>query len=112
MVTNQDSGFSHRVLFGQLQRIAGADASIYPNHGGRFAFTREQCESIAQGCQTSLGDYLPIFPTPGGGMTMEKIPDMLDLYSNDVMFLMGGGLYGRSLDLADNAQYFLSLVGR
>ncbi len=112
MVVNQDSGFSHRVLFGQLPRIAGADASIYPNYGGRFAFTREQCESIAQGCRTPLGNYLSIFPMPGGGMTLEKIPEMLDLYGNDVMFLMGGGLYGRSPDLADNARYFLSLVGR
>ena len=45
-------------------------------------------------------------------MTMDKIPDMLELYGNDVLFLMGGGLYGRSPDLVENVRYFLSLVGR
>ena len=45
-------------------------------------------------------------------MTLDRIPDLLALYGEDVLFLMGGGLYGRSLDLVDNARYFLSLVGR
>ncbi len=45
-------------------------------------------------------------------MTLDRIPDLLVLYGEDVLFLMGGGLYGRSPDLADNARYFLSLVGR
>jgi ribulose-bisphosphate carboxylase large chain len=112
MVTSSENGFSHATLFGQLQRLAGADASIYPNYGGRFGFLREECRSIAQSCQDKMGPYAPIFPTPGGGMSLEQIPDMLDLYGNDVIFLIGGALYSRSMDLVENARYFLSLVGR
>ena len=112
LVTSRENGLSHGVLFGQLQRIAGADASIYPNYGGRFAFTRQACADIANSCRAPMGNYRPIFPTPGGGMTLEKIPDMLELYGKDVLFLMGGGLYGRSPDLVENVRYFLSLVGR
>ena len=112
MVTSPENGFSHAVIFGQLQRLAGADVSIYPNYGGRFGFTREECESISKSCRAHMGTYRPIFPSPGGGMTMEKVPDMLELYGNDVMFLMGGGLYGRSPDLVENVRYFLSLIGR
>jgi ribulose-bisphosphate carboxylase large chain len=112
MVTSQENGFSHAVLFGQLQRLAGADASIYPNYGGRFAFSREECARIAHSCRAPLGNYPPIFPTPGGGMTLERIPDLLALYGKEVMFLMGGGLYGRSPDLVANARYFLDLVGQ
>ena len=112
MVTSPENGFSHAALFGQLQRLAGADASIYPNYGGRFGFSKEECHSIAISCQEKMGHYPAIFPTPGGGMTLEKIPDMLALYGNDVMFLIGGALYSRSADLVENAQYFLSLVGR
>lgn len=111
-VVGSEHGFDHRVLFGQLQRLAGADASIFPNYGGRFAFGRDECARIAEGCRMAMGRYSPIFPTPGGGMTLDRIPDLLALYGEDVLFLMGGGLYGRSPDLADNAQYFLSLVGR
>lgn len=112
LVTSPDNGVAHAVIFGQLQRLAGADASIYPNYGGRFAFSREECASIADGCRIPMGHYPPIFPAPGGGMTLDRIPDLLALYGEDVLFLMGGGLYGRSPDLADNARYFLSLVGR
>ena len=112
MVTSPDNGLSHRVVFGQLQRVAGADASIYPNYGGRFGFSLAECQSIAQGCQESMGNYPAIFPTPGGGMDLTRIPELLQLYGNDVMFLIGGALYSRSPDLVENAQYFLSLVGR
>jgi ribulose-bisphosphate carboxylase large chain len=112
MVTSPENGFSHAVIFGQLQRLAGADVSIYPNYGGRFGFTRAECASISKSCRVSMGQYRPIFPAPGGGMTLEKIPDMLELYGDDVMFLMGGGLYGHSPDLVKNVRYFLSLVGR
>jgi ribulose-bisphosphate carboxylase large chain len=112
MVTSPENGFAHAVIFGQLQRLAGADMSVYPNYGGRFGFSREECASISESCLAPMGEYLPIFLSPGGGMTMDKIPDMLELYGNDVLFLMGGGLYGRSPDLVKNVRYFLSLVGR
>jgi ribulose-bisphosphate carboxylase large chain len=111
-VIHPDNGFSHAVLFGQLQRLAGADASIYPNYGGRFGFSQAECQSIAVSCQEPMGTYLPILPTPGGGMTLEKVPEMLDVYGHEVMFLIGGALYSRSSDLVDNVRYFLSLVGR
>jgi len=112
MVTSKESGFSHAVLFGQLQRLAGADASVFPNYGGRFGFSREECASISESCRAAMGSYRSIFPTPGGGMSLERVPDMLELYGEDVMFLIGGALYARSPDLVDNARYFLSLVGR
>lgn len=112
LVTSAENGFAHAVLFGQLQRLAGADASVYPNYGGRFGFTRAECASISRSCRAPLGNYPPIFPAPGGGMTMEKVADMLTVYGNDVLFLMGGGLYGHSPDLAANTRYFLSLLGR
>jgi ribulose-bisphosphate carboxylase large chain len=112
MVTSSDNGFSHAALFGQLQRLAGADASIYPNYGGRFGFSRAECQSIAESCWENMGHYFPIFPTPGGGMSLENIPDMLTLYGNDVIFLIGGALYSRSADLGENVHYFLSMVGR
>jgi len=112
LVITSDSGFSPGLGLGQLPRLAGADAAIYPNYGGRFSFSQAECQSIAQACREPFGNCLPIFPTPGGGMTLEKIPEMLELYGNEVMFLIGGALYSRSPNLVENARYFLSLVGR
>ncbi len=45
-VTSPDNGISHYALFGQLARLAGADGTIYPNYGGRFSFSRDECQSI------------------------------------------------------------------
>lgn len=109
-VTSADNGLSHYALYGQLQRIAGADASIYPNFGGRFSFSKDECRSIVRGCSDSLGDLRPIFPTPGGGMSMESIPEMRSVYGRDVIYLIGGGLHRRSGDLVENVRFFRDLV--
>lgn len=109
-VTSPDNGFSHYALYGQLQRLAGADSSIYPNFGGRFSFTREECASIARGCSEPFGDMRPIFPTPGGGMNMKSIPEMRTVYGRDVIYLIGGGLHRHGDNLVENARYFRNLV--
>ncbi|NBB89903.1 MAG: ribulose 1,5-bisphosphate carboxylase large subunit [Spirochaetes bacterium] len=109
-VTSADNGFSHYALYGQLQRLAGADSSIYPNFGGRFSFTREECASIARGCGEPFGDMRAIFPTPGGGMNMKNIPEMRSVYGQEVIYLIGGGLHRHGDDLVENSRHFRQLV--
>jgi len=104
------SGISHGALFGTLARLAGADATIFPNHGGRFAFTREECLSIAAATAEPLGALAPIFPAPGGGMTTDRAADMREVYGRDFVLLIGGGLHRRGPDLADNARHFVELL--
>jgi ribulose-bisphosphate carboxylase large chain len=111
-VTSPDSGISHFALFGQIARLAGADASIYPNYGGRFSFSRDECQQIADGCATPMDQIKPIFPTPGGGIRLERVPELRALYGRDVIFLVGGGLYTHGPNLIDNALYFRQLVER
>ncbi len=110
LVTSADNGFSHSALFGQLPRLAGADASIFPNCGGRFSFSCEECVSIAQGSAAAMGHIKPIFPTPGGGMSLERVPEMLEIYGRDVIFLIGGGLHQHESDLATACKYLHELV--
>lgn len=109
-VTSPDSGVSHSVLFGQLPRLAGADTSVYPNWGGRFSFSRDECLSIADGARVRMGSLRPLMPAPGGGMTLDRIPEMLDAYGNDVVFLIGGALYGRGPDLVATCRHFREMV--
>lgn len=91
-VVSPDTGFSHRAFFGTLHRLMGADAVIYPNFGGRFGFTREECLSIAHACAVDMGGPKAIVAAPGGGMTFSRVPEMRDAYGNDVMYLIGGAL--------------------
>jgi len=109
-VVNPESGISHQALLGQICRLAGADATIYPNYGGRFSFNRKECQSIVDGARTPMGALKPIFPTPGGGMSMDRVPSMIDLYGRDAIFLIGGDLHRRGPDLVKNCQYFRKLV--
>ena len=109
-VPKGDGGIAHYALFGQLQRLAGADAVIFPNHGGRFAFTKEECAQINAGLKDDLAGLAPAFPAPGGGMSLERVPEIRALYGEDLIFLIGGALHRRGPDLAANARYFRALV--
>jgi len=109
-VINSDSGISHYALFGQLTRLAGADAAIFPNYGGRFSFSREECHQIAMGTAAAMGPFKLIFPAPGGGMNLDRIPDMVAVYGRDVIFLIGGGLHQQGPDLIENCRYFYKIA--
>lgn len=110
MVTDSRSGCSHYAFYGQLQRLAGADMSVYPNFGGRFAFSVDECRSIVAGTEVDMGHVQACFPAPGGGMTMEKVPLMNAVYGQDVVYLVGGGLHRHSGDLTANVRYFMDLI--
>ncbi len=104
------NGMSHGVIFGQLARLAGADATIFPNFGGRFSFSREECREIVEGTVAAMGHLKAIFPAPGGGMSLDRIPDMLETYGQDLIFLIGGGLFKHGPDLVENCRYFRQMA--
>jgi len=104
------NGISHGVIFGQLARLAGADATIFPNFGGRFSFSREECKEIVFATSEPMGHLSSIFPAPGGGMSLDKVPDMLETYGQDLIFLIGGGLFRHGPDLVQNCRHFRKMV--
>ena len=109
-VTVPDSGISHRALYGQISRLAGADGTIYPNYGGRFAYGREDCRAIADATAEPLAGVKDCFPVPGGGMQVDRVPELLEFYGNDVILLVGGGLFQVGPNLAENCRKFRRLV--
>ena len=109
-VISERNGISHYALFGQIARLSGADAMIFPNYGGRFSFTKEECLSIAKGAAVRMGKIKPIFPCPGGGMSLSRVEEMLSLYGREVIFLIGGGLFTHGPNLIENCRYFSELV--
>ena len=104
------SGISHGVLLGQLPRLAGADATIFPSWGGRFPFTRGGCRAIAAATGAPLGGLRPIFPVPAGGMSLGSVPEMLAVYGRELIFLIGGGLHRHGPDLVESCRHFRRLV--
>ena len=108
LVTSKQEGIAHGIVFGTLMRLAGADISIFPNMGGRFSFSQEQCMDIADKSRDGLGRLKTNWIAPAGGMTLERIPEMINMYGKDTALLIGGALSRGSL--ADNAARMSEMV--
>ncbi|MDX1617842.1 MAG: RuBisCO large subunit C-terminal-like domain-containing protein [Balneolaceae bacterium] len=93
LTTNADHGLTPAYLYGKLWRALGADFVIYPNVGGRFSLTREQCEAINREARQPDSPFLRSFPMPAGGMKRETIGRWIETYGPDTVFLVGGSLY-------------------
>ena len=98
------------LLFGKLFRMLGADALVFPNHGGRFGYSPDLCGALAR---TALSDWhglKPAVPVPAGGMTIDRIGEMLDFYGSDVMLLIGGALLEARERLTEATAAFVANV--
>ena len=99
-------------LIGKLFRLLGADAVIFPNHGGRFGYTPETCRQLAAAARAPWAGLRPSTPTPAGGMGLDRVPEMLDFYGPDTMLLIGGALLSRRERLVDATAEFVAAVER
>ncbi len=108
---HSDSGLAHGVLFGLFNRLAGADGTIFPSWGGRFAFTQDECSDLVQGATRPMHRLRPIFPVPGGGMRLERIAELREFYGQDCILLIGGDLHVQGTDLVESCRWFVEQAG-
>ncbi|MFB3133798.1 MAG: RuBisCO large subunit C-terminal-like domain-containing protein [Rhodothermales bacterium] len=97
-------------LLGKLFRLFGADAVIFPNYGGRFHFSREQCAGIARTLRADWGPYRPAFPVPAGGMNVERVPELITFFGLDTVLLIGGSLLEAGQALRERTQALVASV--
>jgi ribulose-bisphosphate carboxylase large chain len=98
------------LLIGKIFRMVGIDAVIFPNHGGRFGYSPETCRGIAATALGELNGVRPAMPVPAGGMSRERVAEMLDFYGPDIMLLIGGALLGAGARLIEATAAFVSDV--
>lgn len=98
------------LLLGRLFRLLGADATIFPNAGGRFSYSPVRCAAIAEAARAPWGHLAPCLPVPAGGMTTDRVGELLDFYGNDVMLLIGGSLLAAGDRLEQEAHRFVATV--
>jgi len=98
------------LLLGKLFRWLGADAVIFPNFGGRFAYSREDCGSIANNNRADWAGYAPTLPIPAGGLTVDRVTELIGFYGPDVMLLIGGALLAPPDRLAERARGFVAAI--
>jgi ribulose-bisphosphate carboxylase large chain len=98
------------LLIGKLFRMLGADAVVFPNHGGRFGYSPEICRDLARAALDGRNGLRPCVPVPAGGMTRERVSEILDFYGADIMLLIGGGLLSARERLVEETSAFVAEV--
>ncbi len=97
-------------LLGKLFRLFGADAVIFPNHGGRFSYDAKTCQDIARHNRAPWHGLRPALPVPAGGMSVERVPELKRDYGADCMLLIGGSLLIARDRLAERSRAFVAAV--
>ena len=104
------AGVAPPFLLGTLFRLLGADAVIFPNAGGRFAYSEQTCTDIATRSRRPWPGMRPMLPVPAGGMSVERAPDIVREYGDDTMLLVGGSLLAAGDRLAERTRAFVDAV--
>jgi S-methyl-5-thioribulose 1-phosphate isomerase len=100
------------LLLGTLFRVLGADAVVFPNYGGRFGYSPDTCRALAARALDESSGLRPCVPVPAGGMTTDRVPEMLDFYGAGAMLLIGGALLEAREHLVEATSAFVSEVHR
>lgn len=94
----------------KLWRLIGLDAVIFPNHGGRFGYSPETCRQIAAAARAPSGELAAALPVPAGGLSLARVPEVLDFYGDDIMLLIGGNLLAERERLTEATAAFVGQV--
>lgn len=81
------------LVHGLIARLAGADVSVFITPGGRFDVSQADATAIVEACTGPLGPARPILPAAGGGITVERVPELRATYGDDLCLLIGGDLH-------------------
>jgi ribulose-bisphosphate carboxylase large chain len=98
------------LLLGKIFRMIGADAIVFPNHGGRFGYSPDMCRELAHTALAPRDGLRSSVPVPAGGMTRGRVGEMLDFYGTDVMLLIGGALLAAGDRLVEATAAFVAEV--
>jgi ribulose-bisphosphate carboxylase large chain len=66
--------------------------------------------AIARAAREPWLDVRATLPVPAGGMTVDRVDEMVSAYGADTMLLIGGGLLSAREKLFDKAREFVKKV--
>lgn len=105
--SNSTHGTTPSFMLGKMMRFLGADISVFPSWGGRFPFTQEECRELTCACTNKDNWYKPVFPGPAGGMQLSRLPELYDVYGDNAIYLVGGGLLADPDNIPGTSAHFV-----
>lgn len=106
-----DQGMDYKLFYGLLYRLAGVDISVFPNQGGRFSFSKDDCMNISSELMKPMQNIKTAFPCPAGGMQYDDLQGMCEWFGEDSVFLLGGSLLEYSKDVYIATKAFKEKIG-
>ncbi|PSM16790.1 RuBisCO large subunit C-terminal-like domain-containing protein [Nitratireductor sp. StC3] len=94
------------MAFGVLPRLAGADISIMPCFGGRFGLSRVACGETGTALRRAQGGRRTALSMPGGGVTLDGLAALAEVYGADTVLLLSGALFAGGRRLEDTCRIF------
>jgi ribulose-bisphosphate carboxylase large chain len=91
------------LLLGKLFPALGCGAVIFPTYGGRFGYSPETCRELAANAKPALA-------VPAGGITLNRVGELLDFYGSDTMLLIGGNLLMAADRITEESAAFAEAV--
>jgi Ribulose 1,5-bisphosphate carboxylase, large subunit len=107
---DSNHGIAPSVFLGTLFRMLGADISVFPHAGGRFHFTEADCLAISNSLRGTNGAWKSSFPCPAGGIHMNRISGINEMYGVDTVYLVGGSLMQHSTDISHSTEVFMEKI--
>jgi ribulose-bisphosphate carboxylase large chain len=95
-VGGPERGVSPEVMLGQIYRLVGCDAVIFPHVGGRFRFSKALAEGTSQHLRRPWGGLRAALPATGGSVAVDGLRSWIDTYGTDSMFVVGASLLQES----------------
>jgi ribulose-bisphosphate carboxylase large chain len=93
------------LLIGKLFPALGCGAVIFPTYGGRFGYSQATCRELAANAKPALA-------VPAGGITLNRVTELLDFYGSDTMLLIGGNLLMARDRITDESAAFARAVAQ
>jgi len=93
------------LLIGKLFPALGFGAVIFPTYGGRFGYSPATCRELADNARPALA-------VPAGGITLNRVRELLDFYGPDTMLLIGGNLLLARDRITEESAAFAAAVAR
>jgi ribulose-bisphosphate carboxylase large chain len=93
------------LLIGKLFPALGCGAVIFPTFGGRFGYSPATCRELAANARPALA-------VPAGGITLNRVAELLDFYDPDTMLLIGGNLLMAADRITEESAAFARAVAQ
>jgi 2,3-diketo-5-methylthiopentyl-1-phosphate enolase len=86
-------GISPKVIFGQLPRLAGADAVLFPSPYGSVSLPMPDALAVRDALSHSIHGVQSAFPVPSAGITAEMVSRMVADFGSDLIINAGTGIH-------------------